>query len=139
MAINQASQKEEYAKAVCYFLAEQLSIRNIELPRAAEIAQKVTENIRLIETEQDFSRFIKELSGDFEELYMLGDRIEMHIHVSVRKDLEEKVREFVVNILPQDTNLALQILNEAIKDDITVQDLCLKFPQFNHFISKNII
>ena len=130
------SHKEQYARSICFFLAEQLRVRRVSLARAAEIAQKVMDNLNLIDTEQDFLRFIKALSQDFEELNQLQDRVFMSIHISARRDLETKVREFVVNILPQDTSLVLQILGEAIKDDVKVEDLCLKFPQFKQFLEK---
>lgn len=133
-AINQ---KNEYAKSVCYFLAEELRTKQISLPRAAEIAQKVVENINLIDTEQDFLLLIKDMTRDFEELFRLEERIQMHVHISARKDLEAKVLEFVENILPQDTNIALQILQEAIKVEINIDDLRKKFPQFSQFLEQN--
>jgi hypothetical protein len=135
--MNTVPQKEQYAKAVCFFLAEQLRVRRIGLDRAAEIAQKVVDNLNLIDTEQDFLRFIKELSKDFDELFQLEERISMSIHISKRKELEGKVREFVVNILPADTATALQILQEAIRDEIKIEDLTMKFPQFRQFLEKN--
>jgi len=128
------NQKDQYAKSVCFFLAEEIRVKQMSLPRAAEIAQKVVDNLNLIDSEQDFLRFIKELSKDFEELFQLQERIQMDIHISTRKNLENKVREFVANILPQDTNLALRLLQEAIKDEINTDDLCKKFPEFQQFL-----
>ena len=61
----------------------------------------------------------------------------MNIHITTRKDLENKVREFVVFILPQDSNLALAVLQEAIKDHIQTEDLCTKFPKFKEFLIQN--
>lgn len=131
-----ADQKEQYARSVCYFLAELLRTHRLSLLRAAEIAQKVVENINLIDSEENFLKLVKELSSDFEELNKLSDRIQMNIHTSQRKILEDAVRGFVITILPSDTNLALAILQEAIKDHIMIEDLCVKFPQFQVFIKK---
>src|SRR3989338_4150956 len=99
------SPKDAYAKSVCYFLAEQLRTRRISLTRAAEIAQKMVANIRLIDREEDFLTLIKSLSGDFEELVQLEDRVSMSMHVGKRKELEIKVLEFVVRILPHNSGL----------------------------------
>lgn len=129
--------KEEYAKSVCYFLAEELRVQRVSLPRAAEIAQKVVDNLNLIDTEQDFLRLILDLSKDFEELHKLHERIRFDIDTSNRRGLEEEVREFVVNILPRDTDLALRILKEAVKDDIKDEDLSHDFPEFKVFLEKN--
>lgn len=128
---------DQYAKSVCLFLAELLRTHKISLGRAAEIAQKVVDNINLIDSEHDFLRLIKELSSDFDELFGLQERIQMNIHVTVRKELENKVREFVIFILPQNSNLALAVLQEAIKDNVRTQDLCDKFYEFKEFITQS--
>lgn len=134
---KQINNKNEYAKAVCYFLAEELRIKNISLERAAEIAQKVVDNINLIDTEEDFLRLIRDLSRDFEELFQLERRIQIGIQISKRKELEDMVRQFVINILPQDTDMALQILKETIQDGIKAEDLRKDFPKFKIFAEKN--
>jgi hypothetical protein len=129
--------KDEYAKAVCYFLAELLRTRKITLTRSAEIAQKVVDHINLIDSEEDFLRLIKEMTSDFEELFQLTERIHMNIKVDTRKDLDGQVREFVIRTLPQDTKLALDVLLSAIQQDAKVDDLCVKFPQFKEFLTTN--
>lgn len=130
-----SNQKDEYAKSASYFLAELLRTRKISLKRVAEIGQKVIDHINLIDTEQDFLKLVKELSADFEELNTLGDRVQMSIGISQRKSLEHKVLDFVAFILPQDTTVALAILQEAVKEDVRLEDLCGKFPRFGQFIA----
>jgi|GEM_PF-2200680 len=136
MSDDKQNHKEQYAKSVCFFLAELLRTRKIDLKRAAEIAQKVMDNINLIDTEQDFSRLIKGMSADFEELFQLEERLQLNISFNERRDLDDLVREFVASILPQDTNLAFVVLQEAVKDNVQSEDLCVKFPQFREFILK---
>jgi hypothetical protein len=126
--------KDDYARAVCYFLAEQLRTHKTNLRRAAEVAQKVVDNINLLDTEADFLRFIKDLSSDFQELAVLEERIFMGMHFNQRKDLEMKVRDFVAHILPQNSNLALQVLQESVKDGVQIENLSQKFPEFRQFI-----
>lgn len=127
--------KNEYAKSVCFFLVELIRTRKIGLKRAAEIADRVVSNINLVDTEADFLRLVKTISSDFEEVARLEERIYMSIHVNKRKELETRVREFVVVIMLQDMKLALDVLQEAIRDEVSVDDLCLKFPQFKQFIT----
>jgi len=128
--------KEEFARIISLFLAEQLRTRNVTLSRAAEIAQKVLQNINLIDTEERFLRFVKELSGDFEELYTLGERIDMHVAISKRKKFEEKVREFVVNVLSSNMQLASLVLQDALAEDCTIDKLGKKYSQFKEFTEK---
>ncbi len=126
-------QKEQYAKSVCFFLAELLRTRKVELKRAAEIAQKVVENINLLETEQDFLRLIKELAADFEELFHLERRVTFNIQVSDREKLESEVREFAVVAITRDPVLVTSVLTEAMKQGSSIRELSSKFPQFQEF------
>ncbi len=125
--------KEQYAKSVCFFLAEQLRTRKVELKRCAEIAQKVVENINLLETEQDFLRLIKEMTSDFEELISLDRRVTFHIQVTDREKLEGDVREFAIHLIGHDPILVTTILSEAMKQGSSLPDLYSKFPQFQEF------
>ena len=126
--------KEEYAKSVCFFLAELLRTRKITLRRSAEIAQKIIDHINLIDSEEDFLRLIKDMTYDFEELSRLESRVNMHMQVSKRHMMEDEVREFVVNVMGKDARLALSILQTAVSENASVEDLCEKFPQFKEFI-----
>lgn len=126
--------KEEYAKAVCYFLAEQLRIHKISLRRAADIGQKVLNNLSLIETERDFLRLVKELSKDFEELAKLEQRVFFYVEETDRKQMEKAVRDYVIAMLAQDVKMAVEILKEAVKDKATASSLSDKFPEFKQFI-----
>lgn len=126
--------KEEYAKAVCYFLAELLRTHRVSLSRAAEIAQKVLANINLVDTEQQFLKLVKELSQDFEELLSLGRRVDMHMQIGEREQFESHVREFVIINLSVDTSSAMAVLKEAVAEGVGVEVLCGKYPTFKQFM-----
>lgn len=125
--------KEQYAKSVCFFLAELLRTRKVELKRCAEIAQKVVENINLLETEQDFLRLIKEMTSDFEELVHLERRVKFNIQVGDREKMEMDVREFAIHAISRDPALVTTVLAEAMKQGTSLPDLYSKFPQFQEF------
>ncbi len=130
--------KEQYAQAVCYFLAELLRNHRVSLPRAAEISEKVVGNINLIDTEKQFLEFIRDLSRDFEELLQFTERIDMHMKAGDREKLETQVREFVISSIGSDLDTAFAVLNEAIKEGCRHEDLCQKFPQFHQFIQTRV-
>lgn len=136
--VKQKDNKEEYTKAVCYFLAEQLRVHKISLRRAADIGQKVLNNLGLIETERDFLLLVKELSKDFEELAKLEQRIFFYVEETDRKQMEKAVRDFVIAKIAQDVKSSLLILVEAVKDKTTTQSLEEKFPEFKQFTSKRL-
>lgn len=136
--MNTLDQKDQYAKAVSMFLAELLRTRRIGLNRAADIAQKVVANLNLLDSEARFLQFIKELSGDFEELFQLEARVDMHMKFSARHDFEQKVREFAISTLPTDANLACLVLQEAVSENCESEELSAKFPQFKEFINSKV-
>jgi len=128
------NKKEEYAKMVCYFLAEQLRIHKISLKRAAEIGQKVLDNLNLIDSERDFLKLVKELARDFEELVKLEDRTFLFAQESERHKMEKAVRDYVIATLSRDMPSALMILSAAIAESASMDSLCGQFPQFKQFI-----
>ncbi|MBI4049460.1 MAG: hypothetical protein HY395_01425 [Candidatus Doudnabacteria bacterium] len=131
------SDKEQYAKLVCLFLAEQLRTRKISLHRAADIAQKVLNNINLLNDEHDFLRLIKELSKDFEELFRLEDRVFFWVEANERKNMEASVKTFAIEVIPQDPKLALEVMLEAIKEEVKLEDLKQKFPMFSDYLQRS--
>lgn len=128
--------QEPFAQAVCYFLAEQLRVRRIDLKRAAEISQKVLQNINLVSNEADFLRFIKELSNDFEELQTLEKIVFMNMRAGSRKQMDNAIKEFVVATIVYDLPLATQVLSEAIKVEARAEDLLSKYPQLGKYLRK---
>ncbi|HTL39700.1 MAG TPA: hypothetical protein VL306_02720 [Methylomirabilota bacterium] len=128
--------KEEYAREVCMFLGEQLRTHHLTLARSADIAQKVLENLNLIDTETDFLKFIKELERDFQELVALSSKLSFEKEISDRQEMEASVREFAISMLPQDVSLALSVLEDAIKEKVTLAQLIKKFPNFDDFLNQ---
>lgn len=126
--------KEEYAKAVCFFISELLRTHKISLTRAAEIGQKVLAHLNLIDTEQDFLKFIKELTSDFEELLQLHQIVLYRIAGNQRQQMENTIREFVISIMPNDMPQALEVLAAAIEEHAQLPDLCTRFPELKQFI-----
>jgi hypothetical protein len=132
-----SKQKNEYARMISLFLAELLRTRKTSLNRAADISQKVVENINLIDTEVDFLRFVQMLTSEFDEMVPMKEVVQLHIRKNHRVDLEQKVKSFVIHIMQEDPNHALEVLQEASKDDAKLPDLCLKYPKLKQFIEIN--
>lgn len=134
MDVSKTQTKNEYAKMVSLFLAEMLRTRNVTLHRAADIAEKVVANVNLIDSDKHFLTLVHELSREFHELNPLEERFFMHVKISARKDLETKVRSFAVHTMVIDLTLASEILKEATKPELSIDDLCQRFPTFKQFI-----
>ena len=132
--MNQDEKQEQYSKSVALFLAELLRTRKITLQRAADIASKVVQNLNLLDTEQDFLRLIKEMSGDFEELMYLQELVQIDVRVNERKEMENHVRHFAVKIMVTDIKLASQVLQDATAENIKFEDLRTKYPELDAFV-----
>ncbi len=129
--------KNDYARVVCAFLAEGLRTRQVSLERSVEIADKVVQNINLLDTEQDFLGLIKELSKDFEELLKLEDRIERFIKTDERKKMEKLVQDYALQSMRQDLKEASQVMEAALQESATLESLSQQFPKFSKYLSQN--
>lgn len=127
--------KDDYARVVCLFLAEGLRSRKVSLVRSAEIAQKVVENINLVDTEHDFLRLIKELAIDFQELLKLEDRIFLYVKNDERARMEKAVKDFAAAIMASDSKTALAIMQQALDEKTSIEMLKKNFPTFNEFLN----
>jgi len=128
--------KNDFAKVVCLFLAEGLRTRKIGLLRASEIAQKVVDNINLLDTETDFLRLIKELSKDFEELVKLEDRVSLYIKSDERTKMETTVKEYVAKVLASNSQMAMDLIKDALKPGTDFKSLAAKYPEFKSYLEK---
>jgi hypothetical protein len=131
------TQKEQYAKMVCLFLAEGLRTRRISLRRSGEIAEKILQNINLVDTESDFLSLVKELSKDFEELTVLESKIARTKELNEKKWVEAKVREFAIHSLPADSQSALSILQDAADGNSDLTKLQEKYPAFKNYLNNH--
>lgn len=126
--------KDDYARTVTAFLAESLRTRKVSLERSVEISDKVVQNINLLDTEQDFLKLIKELSKDFEELHKLEERVVLLIKSDQRKKMETKVQEYATEAIMYNVQEATQLMEAAMQENATLDQLSLDFPQFKKYL-----
>lgn len=125
--------QEQYAEAVCQFLAEQLRTRQVSLERAAEIAEGVVGRLERIKTDEEFQEAVREAHVEFEEMRQLQSRFESRAILSEREEMERLVREYAAGKLPLDPQAALLLLREALQPDTTLDWLLRKYPELNYY------
>jgi len=135
-AIDRAELKEKLARAVCLFLAEMLRTRKLNLDRSAEIAARVVERLDKIETELNFLEAVRQLEFEFQELNILEQDLINLYGMSERKKMENYVRQYAIHRLPNNPEAAVEIMEEALKPDTTLDDLAAKFSEFAKFLEK---
>ncbi|MBI2607696.1 MAG: hypothetical protein HYW51_02640 [Candidatus Doudnabacteria bacterium] len=126
--------QENLAREVCLFAAEELREDRMNLNQARELTETVASNLRLVETEQDALKLIKELARDQEYMAGLEPRVYMNAVAAEDERLTDLVREFTVEFLPQNPMLAAEITEAATKDGADVEKLMGQFPEFRQFV-----
>lgn len=134
--IDQAELKEKLSKAVCLFLAEMLRTRSMSLERSAEIAAGIVEQLDEIQNEMHFLEVVREMEYEFQELKQLERDLVFYNQVGERERMEEVVRQYAINYLPDNPEAAVEIMEKALLSGTTLDDLIHEFPEFEKFVSK---
>ncbi len=129
--------KNHYARMVCLFLAEGLRTRNMGLRRAGEIAEKVLQNMNLLDNERDFLMLVKELAKDFDEMTTLEKKLIMDKEKKEKRDMERIVKDFSVQSLSGNSHQALSLLQDATGQNVTLEELEKKYPDFKEFVEEH--
>src|SRR4051812_21168925 len=126
--------KDNAVHLLCLFLAEEMRLRMISLGEAKQIATQVLIHKNLIDNEEHMLRLVMELSKDFPQLKKFEQKLAVYIERKTRSDAERKVTEFVATIMESDQNLAIQILDDAIDNNNSLEFLMKKYPQFTEYL-----
>lgn len=122
---------------VALFLAEIIRSRRTNLRRAAEIARHVVANIQNIRTEKQALLFLTEVERDFEEVVILKQALHFGYKKSSVKVYEQGIKEYAAGVFSKDMVLSSTFLQDAAKNEMTIQELCLKYPEFCDYLQKN--
>ncbi len=122
---------------VALFLAEVIRSRRTSLRRAAEIARYVVANIQRIRTEEEALSLLTEVEKDFEEVVTLKQVLHFGYHKSSVKIYEEDIKEYAARIFVKDMVLSSSFLQDAAKNGMTIQELCLRYPDFSNYLFRS--
>jgi hypothetical protein len=131
--------RELFARQVCLFAAEHLRDSRLTLKQVREIISSVADNINLVDTEEDALKLIQELSKDYHSLIKLERMVSINLQSSSHEKMKILVLEFVGKVLVKDPKIAAEITEEAVKDNIDIDGLANKFPEFkNYLLQKDV-
>ena len=131
MSITQNKNLDQLAAA---FLAEVLRSRTTSLRRAAEISHRVITTISSASDEAETLSKLVELEKDFEEVTALKQALHFGHKESDTKVYEKEIKEYASKTFSRDMVLSSIFLQEAAKSDMTIQKLCVKYPDFCNFM-----
>ena len=130
-------QQQQLNNLVALFLAEAIRTRRTSLSRAAEILHRVTAGLKNWNSEEQVLAVLTNLEKDFEEVSILKQALHFGYHPSDVKVYEAEIKDYASKILSKDIGLSTRFLNEAAQSGATIQELCIKYPEFCDYLCTN--
>jgi hypothetical protein len=126
---------QNFTNLVALFLAEAVRSRRTSLPRAAEISHRVVSSMGKLNSEGQALELLTDIEKDFEEVASLKQALHFGYHSSDVKVYETEIRDYASKIFSRDINLSNAFLQDAASPGATIQQLCLKYPNFCEYLS----
>ncbi|MFA5991250.1 MAG: hypothetical protein WC794_03330 [Candidatus Doudnabacteria bacterium] len=122
---------------VALFLAETIRSRRTSLARAAEISQQVVDHLPSLKSEDQILSALTEIEKDFQEVTALKQALHFGYRSSDIKVYEPEIRDFASNVFSVDMQKSAAFLADAAKLGMTIERLCLQYPDFSQYLAKN--
>jgi len=122
------------SQLIALFLAEAIRSRRTSLARAAEISHRVISKLNFLNSESQALFLLTEIEKDFQEVSVLKQALHFGYHPSDVKVYESEIREFASKLLLRDINLSNAFLQDAARPGATIQEVCLKYPDFCDYL-----
>ena len=123
-----------FNQLVALFLAEAIRSRRTSLARAAEISGRVIARLPFIKSEGQTLTMLTEIEKDFEEIATLKQALHFGYKPSDVKIYEDEIRAYASKIFEKDINASNNFLQDAAAPGMTIQQLCLKHPEFCNYL-----
>lgn len=122
---------------VALFLAETIRSRRTSLGRAAEISQQVIDHLPSLKSENETLAVLTEIEKDFQEVSALKQALHFGYQTSDIKVYEPEIRDYASNVFTSDMQKSAAFLTDAAKPGMTIQQLCLQYPDFCQHLAKS--
>ena len=135
--MSEEVQPNGFNRIVSLFLAEELRSRRVSLARAAEISRRVLQNLGNIHSETDALNMLSDIEKDFEEVGVIKQALHFgHAQPDV-KQYEQQIKEYASDLLKQDIESSATFLRDCSGPQADIQVLCVKYPKFCEYLSRN--
>lgn len=131
------AQALNFQQLVALFLAETIRSRRTSLARAAEISQQVLEHLPFAKSENQILSILTDIEKDFQEVSALKQALHFGYRSSDIKVYEMEIKDYASRIFSSDIQKSANFLADAAKSDMTIQKLCLQYPDFCQFLAKH--
>jgi hypothetical protein len=128
------STTQTFNNLVALFLAEAIRSRRMSLARAAEISHRVVSHMDMLNSEDQALELLTNIEKDFEEVASLKQALHFGYRPSDVKIYETEIRDYASKIFAWDITLSNAFLQDAAKPGASIQELCLKYPEFCQYL-----
>lgn len=115
-------------------MAEVVRSRRTSIRRAAEISRLVIRNIDSLKSEPQALAWVTEIEKDFEEVVSLKQALHFNFNASDVNVYEREVKEYASLMFQQDMVRSADFLKDASAHQATIQQLCVKYPDFCSYL-----
>lgn len=124
-------------KLVAIFLSEIIRSRRTSIKRAAEIASRVVSSVNKLNSEKEVLDFLTDIEKDFSEVTSLRQVLHFGRTEIDLKVYEGEIKEYAAEVLRADMVSSAKFLKDASDPKNDIRQLCLRYPDFCNFLSKN--
>lgn len=129
VALNQ-----NFTQLVAMFLAEILRSRKTSLRRAAEISQRVLNLLPKMRDEGEALSALTEIEKEFDEVKSLKQALNFGYKTDDIKVYEKEIKDYASKIFIKDMHMSSAFLLDAASAGMTIQELCVKYPDFCSYL-----
>lgn len=119
---------------IALFLSEAIRTRRTSLSRAAEISQRVVTRLPFLHSESGALLMLTDIEKDFQEVGVLKQALHFGYGASDIKVYESEIKDYASKIFVKDIPASNQFLQDAAGKQMTIQQLCLKYPDFCDYL-----
>ncbi len=124
-----------YSRLAAVFLSEIIRSRRISLARAAEISEAVNSAMQNMKSEEELLSYLTGIEKDFEEVRGLKEVLNFGLRQPETKIYEREIKEYAAELFKNDMVASSIFLQDAAKSSMTMQELCLRYPEFSKRVS----
>jgi hypothetical protein len=127
-----------YSKLAAVFLSEIIRSRRTSLSRAAEISEAVNGAIQNMKSEEEVLAYLTNIEKDFEEVRGLKEVLHFGLNQPDTKVYEQEIKDYAAELFKRDMVASSVFLQDAAKPGMTMQELCLRYPELAKRVSDKI-
>ena len=128
---------QNFRYLVSIFFSETLRSRRTSVRRAADIAKRVADILPNFSSESQVLNSLWDIEKDFHEIGQLRQALHFGYNPSEIKVYEKEIKEYAAEIFKRNMAQSVQFLQDAAQAQTSIQELCIRYPEFCEYLMKH--